>query len=910
MAADLQKAQQIYDSMSAEQRKQFEQQYWGEQKAQDFLQSQQDRTPTQPQSTTRTQSTPTPKQEIQPQKAPTATTQQWRPELLPESDYKDDSDQRQRGIVANLNEAVYLNPQSLSDYNTFANYYNYEGRSDLQKQTLDNRYSWYQKSQEYSTKSVKELQSLYNANVISQSDLSLLKVYDPNKYNELNSLISKTADLKTYADQLSGTEITTPTNPFQWIIDNFVQWLQSFSQTNFYDEYRDTINSPALKQKNQEIIAEQAEMERLDLLINNKRKDVEERYAGTGATKSKIAAIIADETYELQLEKANRAITLNAMVNSYNSELGNAREELNIKLQEYNMGLQQRQQQMQELWFAMSLMNFETNAQRDEREWNNFIRQQEYQNWDIFSNDPKVRNKAIEKAVDTVLQEFSGIPMIRSREQMVEDITVLVNGGMSLWEAITKNIRDPIMNKPEYKRIMNEKFGVKYDQNVVNIGWKDYIQTTDANGEISFKPFVDQWLSEKINDYTYNKIDLWDGRVIGTGQTVNLAWQDYRITQLWGSMTGWVDLAFPKAWTKWQIWAFEWGTVLRQGTDKAIDWYKPNKYIEILNDNGYVYRYNHLEEIGDWYQSFAIGKRINQWDIIGRMWSTGKSTWVHLDLWVYSWDRANSMSVSPLDIVEQTKILFGSWWQPVETSWTLIERVNILKSSMSKQARDSFDEALKNAEWNQTLIENIVKDMEIDKYYDRIKDPLNDYQKAEAPLREINDAFSRIDAVWQSYKENPKSVTSKNTLDQVLVIWLNKILDPWSVVRESEFARAPEWMSFFNKWEWKIGKLSEWWVWLTDSERNEIVNAVTLMKKWQQWAINTYKNELLLAWKTLNVPESFIYGMIWWESKFITDNIQPQIDPSIYFWNLINTIMTWGLLEQYNIDLSNYNQQW
>jgi hypothetical protein len=104
-----------------------------------------------------------------------------------------------------------------------------------------------------------------------------------------------------------------------------------------------------LKQKNQEIIAEQAEMERLDLLINNKRKDVEERYAGTGATKSKIAAIIADETYELQLEKANRAITLNAMVNSYNSELGNAREELNLKLQEYNMGLQQRQQQMQEL---------------------------------------------------------------------------------------------------------------------------------------------------------------------------------------------------------------------------------------------------------------------------------------------------------------------------------------------------------------------------------------------------------------------------------------------------------------------------------------------------------------------------------------------------------------------------------
>jgi hypothetical protein len=67
-------------------------------------------------------------------------------------------------------------------------------------------------------------------------------------------------------------------------------------------------------------------------------------------------------------------------------------------------------------------------------------------------------------------------------------------------------------------------------------------------------------------------------------------------------------------------------------------------------------------------------------------------------------------------------------------------------------------------------MENLIKDMEIDKYYDRIKAPLNDYQKSELPLKEINNAFSRIDAVWQSYKADPKSITSKNALDQVLVI--------------------------------------------------------------------------------------------------------------------------------------------
>jgi hypothetical protein len=156
------------------------------------------------------------------------------------------------------------------------------------------------------------------------------------------------------------------------------------------------------------------------------------------------------------------------------------------------MNMQQRQMQMKELWFAMELMNFETNAQRDEREWNNFIRQQEYQNWDIFSNDPKVRNKAIEKAVDTVLQEFSGIPMIRSREQMVEDITVLVNGGMSLWEAITENIRKPIMDKPEYKKWVNDKFWIDTSKNLVNIWWVDYLMDEQGNFSLPTLPWV--WL--------------------------------------------------------------------------------------------------------------------------------------------------------------------------------------------------------------------------------------------------------------------------------------------------------------------------------------------------------------------------------------------------------------------------------
>jgi hypothetical protein len=804
------------------------------------------------------------------------------------ADYQDESQRRLQEIASNVKNFYTTNPEVFSNYDTFKNFFSYNDRVDNQKQVLDSfrqvkiKWDW------LATKWINDLLWLYINWWLSSSDLDWMKSQNPSKYNELMWLINKKTELAKYDEALNETKSE---NPFQSIINNYTANMLSMagSSSNMFAEYKAAMNSTEMKDMRNWLAELEWEMRQLDEQMNNIRRNVEERYEWTWATRPKINAIIQDELWKLQEARSALWIEYQTLASKYNNQMSTIKDwfEMQIKEQEYNNS--QRNQQMQEMWFMMNLMNFETNAQRDEREWNNFIRQQEYQNWDIFSNDPKVRNKAIEKAVDTVLQEFSGIPMIRSREQMVEDITVLVNGGMSLWEAITENIRKPIMEKPEYKKIMSDKFGVKYDQNVVNIGWKDYIQTTDANGEISFKPFVDQWLSEKINDYTYNKIDLWDGRVIGIGQTVNFNGTDYKITQLWGSMTGWVDLYSSNR----VIWAFEWWTVVGQWVDKSSG----NRFIEILWDNGYVYRYNHLKEAGDWYQTYAIWTKVAQWQQIWIMWNTGKVRsasgwdWTHLDLAVYSGDRATNKNVSPLDIVEQTRILFWAWGQPVATdiSWTLTERANILRSTMSKQARDSFDEALKNAWWDATLTENIIKDMEIDKYYDRIKDPLKNYQKAEEPLKEINNAFSRIDAVWQAYKADPKSVTSKNALDQVLVIWLNKILDPWSVVRESEFARAPEWMSFFNKWEWKIAKIQEWWVWLTDSERNEIINAVTLMKKWQQQAINTYKNDLLLAWKTLNVPESFIYGMIWGESKFSTDNMQPQIDPNQYFWNLINT---------------------
>lgn len=761
---------------------------------------------------------------------PSATTQQWRPELLPESYYKDDSDQRQRGIVANLNEAVYLNPQSLSDYNTFANYYNYEGRSDLQKQTLDNRYLWYQKSQEYSTKSVKELQSLYNANVISQSDLSLLKVYDPNKYNELNSLISKTADLKTYADQLSGTEITTPTNPFQWIIDNFVQWLQSFSQTNFYDEYRDTINSPALKQKNQEIIAEQAEMDRLDLLINNKRKDVEERYAGTGATKSKIAAIIADETYELQLDKANRAITLNAMVNSYNSELGNAREELSLRLEEYNMNMQQRQMQMKELWFAMELMNFETNAQRDEREWNNFIRQQEYQNWDIFSNDPKVRNKAIEKAVDTVLQEFSGIPMIRSREQMVEDITVLVNGGMSLWEAITENIRKPIMEKPEYKKWVNDKFWIDTSKNLVNIWWVDYLMDEQGNFSLPTLPWV------------------------------------------------WLDLWFIKAWDlSWLASQYPWEASFKNNNPAWITWGVSDDLKKLWTNAGINFTkwtarpanewwaYVKFDTIEDWMKAYDIAMTQRRGNATVKTYLNWWGTWT-------VWLPENILNKKVKDLSAEEKKTVQNAQIKKESPWLY----NYLQGQTTGQWM---------TDWQSNIVKSWLFDATFETYFEQ--------QKEITSLGTEKDRQAIFASMWiSSYTEFQRLANERKLnkpADQRTIQLLEKLdsLEKWVKTfwpRSLEVSRNPDLKADYNFIKSNLSleslqaakaKWATFWA-LSDAEWKILSAAATALnprlsaEKFQS-EIQNIRNQIYENYPSLR-----------------TQNTPQTIDSNKYFWNLVN----------------------
>lgn len=128
---------------------------------------------------------------------------------------------------------------------------------------------------------------------------------------------------------------------------------------------------------------------------------------------------------------------------------------------------------------------------------------------------------------------------------------------------------------------------------------------------------------------------------------------------------------------------------------------------------------------------------------------------------------------------------------------------------------------------------------------------------------ELNSQFNKMSGVWQDYLNNPGSSKSKNTLDQSLVITLNKMLDPSSVVRESEFARTPEGISAINRLQAAFQKLSTGGVGLTDEDRQDIVRTAYLLASKQ----NEYFRDTIFDFYTKEAkaqgvdPGRVLFGM-------------------------------------------------
>jgi len=138
---------------------------------------------------------------------------------------------------------------------------------------------------------------------------------------------------------------------------------------------------------------------------------------------------------------------------------------------------------------------------------------------------------------------------------------------------------------------------------------------------------------------------------------------------------------------------------------------------------------------------------------------------------------------------------------------------------------------------------------------------IQDYSTIERAGANIQSAYER--AINADTK-------SKNAADQALIISFNKMLDPGSVVRESEYARTPAGEALINQIRGRLQQLTAGGSGLTDENRKEILlmtqDLVKNAKEFAKRDVEIYRKRA----EQFSVPVDLLYG------GFLKDDVSAE----------------------------------
>lgn len=109
-------------------------------------------------------------------------------------------------------------------------------------------------------------------------------------------------------------------------------------------------------------------------------------------------------------------------------------------------------------------------------------------------------------------------------------------------------------------------------------------------------------------------------------------------------------------------------------------------------------------------------------------------------------------------------------------------------------------------------------------------------------LVEVSNRTTQINEAWESYKSGDK--TNANAFDQTLINTFNKINDPSSVVRESEYARTAQGLSWANRIKGLGQKIKNGGAGLTDQDREDLVQFANVLLDARVRDNKTYINSI------------------------------------------------------------------
>lgn len=806
--------------------------------------------------------------------------QEWALKPQTQEYYNQTSDEALNKIRDNLNNYRQTNPEYFTNYEDFKKNFSYDARNDEQKNVLDTWYTWYSKGLELSATPVTDLYTQYQNWEISINDLENLRISNPTKYAELTAQINKWNIISAYDDDKGTDSMNIQEMAYQMAAQTFKAFMEWGSwASNIFSEYEEKMNDPEMLSLSDQCTEYEAEIEQIQDDIASMRKQVEAEYEGTWASRAKINAIIADRTYDLQLQLRTANSNYNKVANQYNNRMQQYQQEYTMKIQEYQLNMQARNQQMNELWFAMDLMNFETNEQKQEREWNYWVKQQQYTNGDINSSDYSTRYKAALKSVENLLSQYEWIPMIRSAEQMAQDVLKAIDEWSDLGTELTK-INKQIQQKPEYKQIYNATFGTSTEKGITDTYDIDGTKYVVYNGKLmtatefnrqfwwstgNAKPYdaVDEKVFENnqyVNRWFYT---LWEFLSDKRYQTKQKGWQcakfvnDY-LEKIWvgryfwnediTTRASWANSDTPKVWT---IAIFDYGKT-------SSDWIN-HGHVAIVTEVNKDWSFKVRES------NFPSGETIGERTI--QPWSTSLKWFFDPSQWARSVSESATLT-NTLTTKDQEK---ASAMLKQIRSWAMTNsdmssaRDRLIDNGYGKDFEEALDKWLKLS----------LSDAQI-----RMRNDANNTFKSNSIVKEFEESINQIEQLQTALND------ASWVGDMSAIFTFMKTLDPTSVVRESEFNSAAATAWVLNPQAiWQSLERSVDWKFLTAKQREDFKKIAKEFIKTKASNYQIKYNDLKKDYNNAGIDEQ-------WLPTNMADVVLAKLDTPVYETTAISSTWT------------------
>ena len=782
-------------------------------------------------------------------------TEQKAPENVNVPDYLDDSTERQKEITMNLYDAYNDTPSIFNDYNNFKTYFDYNKRSATQKETLNNFWNskLSTKTDMYSTMNANDIaESIVNGDM-SMDDISQLSQSDPTRYNEIVDKVSKTTIYEDANKSITWNDINT-------LID-----LVKQSQPKTLDlatEYDKLVNTDEIKSNQTELADKYWEIEELQNTIDNIEEDYKKQFPN--ATSWVLAKRIADATASLERQKNSKITAYNTLANKTNTLISSWEAKYKALQDQYDMDRQQRQDNMTNLGFAMQLMSYETPAQQDERAWNNYIREIEYTEWNINSSDPATRKKAVSNAVDTVLKEFEWIPMLRSREEMVSDIQWLVDGGMSLWDAITENIRKPIMWKKEYQVWASNKLWIDYNSNITI--WNSpytFGENWQLIPVVSFENMTGADLTKALASGTYNGNKFFKGAYASGDKD--------------GTFRQWIYNTIEKEWlesyynrvTKWNA-PVTLDMIYQSSQETGV----PAEIIATF-----------LQADSKFWMSGIGSKNNNPWNVgqFDRFWTDAVEWYATMQEWVTAAAKNLQSRMNALQWV--------AWWTTTGWKDELSSKMKLIEAGMLNKS---------DIPW---VLEEATKAWRLEEFNTALNQwataYMTDTQRAQRNASKDDfkwDAVVKWFEEWMTQYQNLAYALSDKSWpwDMAAVFTFMKTMDPTSVVRESEFDSAAASAGKIEQSKNIFNRLSKWKI-LTESQSEAFRSIATEFIKNKAVSYNRLYDNMIREFEYFNIDKSLrptnateqLFDFIEWNTQdkgTTTNNTEEKTEDNLYWY--------------------------